>query len=86
MTGYDQFQELAHNSSLHCSISLSNCLFSYNGVCYNILKLSIIDVIVSQKGSNGNGKLHFFGRDYIPLYKKDIKQNHNKPMETTITA
>ena len=30
-----------------------------------LLKLSIIDVIVSQKGSNGDGKLHLFGRDYI---------------------
>ena len=31
------------------------------------VKLSICDVIVSQKGSNGDGKLHFFGRDYILL-------------------
>ena len=25
----------------------------------------VSDVIISQKGSNGDGKLHFFGRDYI---------------------
>ena len=25
------------------------------------------DVIVSQKGSSGDGKLHFFGLDYILL-------------------
>ena len=30
-----------------------------------ILKLSISDVIVSQKGSNGDGKLHFFGLDKL---------------------
>ena len=51
------------NSSLHWLISLSFCLFLYNGVCYNQLKLSISYVIVIQKGSNGDGKLHFFGRD-----------------------
>ena len=38
-------------------------------------------------------KLHFFGRDYVSLtlsaqkytqlYEKGIKQNQNKPMETT---
>ena len=27
-------------------------------------KLSISDVKVSRKGSNGDGKLHFFGKDY----------------------
>ena len=40
------------HSSLHCNISLSFCSLSYNGVCYNLLKLSVSDVIVSQKGSN----------------------------------
>ena len=29
-----------------------------------VLKLSISDVIVSRKGSNVDGKLHFFGLDY----------------------
>ena len=43
-----------------------------------ILKLSVSDVIVSQKGSNGDKKLHFFGRDY--------KENQNSPMETNATG
>ena len=30
---------------------------------YNVLKLSVSDVIVNQKESNGEGKGHFFGRD-----------------------
>ena len=30
------------------------CLFSYNGVYKDTFKLSVNDVIVSQKGSNGN--------------------------------
>ena len=29
-----------------------------------MLKLSICDVILSQKSSNGDGKQRFFGRDY----------------------
>ena len=32
-----------------------------------VFKLSISDIIVSQKGSKGDGKLHFFGRDYVLL-------------------
>ena len=32
-----------------------------------VLKLSICPVIISQKGSNGDGKLHFFGWDYVLL-------------------
>ena len=52
-------------SSLHWSFSLSFCSFSYNGVCKDILKLSVSDVIVSQKGSNGDRKLHFSGWDNI---------------------
>ena len=32
---------------------------------YNRLKLSAYDFIVSQKDSNGDGKLYFFGRDSI---------------------
>ena len=51
-------------SSLHCSTSLSFCSFSYNGVCFDNLKLSVNDVIVNQKGSNQDEKLQFFGRDY----------------------
>ena len=51
-------------SSLHWIISLSFCSFSYKGLCFVKLKLSVSDVIVSQKGSNGDRKLHFFGRDY----------------------
>ena len=69
-------------SSLHCNISLSFCLFSYNGVGLNGLDLSVSDVIVSLKSSNGDGKLQFFRRDYnftmirrkhTPLYEKDTK-------------
>ena len=30
--------------------------FYYIGLCYNVFKLSVGDVIVSQKGSNGEGK------------------------------
>ena len=46
----------------HWNISLSLCSFSYKGVCFDKLKLSVSDVIVSLKGSNGDGKLHFFGQ------------------------
>ena len=50
-------------SSLHWIISLSFCLNPCNEVCFIWLKLSVSDVIVGQKGSNGEGKEHFFGRD-----------------------
>ena len=59
-----QSSDFYWNSSLHCNFSLSFCSFSYNGVHFDGLKLSVNDVIVSQKESNGNGKLQFFGRDY----------------------
>ena len=36
----------------------------YNGVSYDGLKLSVNDIIVSQKGSNGDGKPQFYGQDY----------------------
>ena len=50
---------------MNSNISLSFCSFLYNGVYLDKLKLSVSDVIVSQKkGSNGNGKLQFFGWDY----------------------
>ena len=42
---------------------LSKSLFSYNGVYWVDLMLSIRDVIVSQKPYNGEWKKHFFGRD-----------------------
>ena len=42
------------------------------------MKLSICDVIVSQKGFNGDGE------QYTPLYEKGIKEMQNKPMETTL--
>ena len=58
--------------SLHWSISLSFCSFLYNGVCYGGLKLSVYDVIVSQKSSNGDRKLYFLGRDY--KYVLDTKE------------
>ena len=38
-------------SSLHCSFSLLFCSLLYYGVYCNQLKLSVNDVIVSQKGS-----------------------------------
>ena len=37
------------------------------GQCYVILKFSFSDVIVSQKSSNEDGKLHFFGGTIILL-------------------
>ena len=43
-------------SSLHWLILLSNCLFSYNRVYWADLLLSIGDIIVSQKSSNGEWK------------------------------
>ena len=36
-------------SSLHYVVLLSFCSFSYSGVCFNRLELSIYDVIVGQK-------------------------------------
>ena len=50
-------------SCLHWIISLSFCWFLCNGVYYDTLNLFVNDVIVGQKGSNGDGKLHFFGRN-----------------------
>ena len=44
-------------SSLHCNFSVSFCSFLYNGVYFDGLKLFVSDVIFSQKGSNGDGKL-----------------------------
>ena len=41
---------------------LSNCSFLYSGVYLVVLKLSISDIKVTQKGSNGDGMLHFFGQ------------------------
>ena len=50
-------------SSLHWTFPLSFCSFLYNGVYFDRLKLSVSDIIVSQKGSNGDGKLQFLGWD-----------------------
>ena len=47
----------------------------YNGVYLVALKLFIYDVIVSQKGSNGDRKLHFFGWGYILLTLSAQKSN-----------
>ena len=49
------------NSSLHCNISISFCLFLYTEECFDKLNLSVNDVIDSQKGSNGVGKLKSYG-------------------------
>ena len=39
-------------SILHWLILHSFCSFLYDGVNYDVLKLSVDDIIVSQKGSN----------------------------------
>ena len=57
-------KKLLKLSSLHCNTSLSFCLFSYSGLCFGKLKLSVSDVIVNQKRYNGERKLHFLGWDY----------------------
>ena len=55
---------------------------------YKILKLSVYDIIVSQKGSNGEEKLHFFGRDdnftNSLCSKLNLLGKDTKPMETTV--
>ena len=53
-----------------------------------VLKLSISDVIVSQKGSNGDGKLHFFGRDYkgLYIYVLDTKEQSVRANNYTLSA
>ena len=45
-----------NDSSFHLLILLSNCSFSYNGVYYDCLEISICDIIVSRKGSNEEWK------------------------------
>ena len=47
---YSKILKIIQNSSLHWSISLSFSSFSYSGVCYNRLKLSVDGVIIGQKG------------------------------------
>ena len=44
-------------------------------MCYDGIKLSINDVIVSQKGSNGDGMCSNVRTTYTSLYEKDSKQN-----------
>ena len=51
-------------SSLPWDIFLLFCLFPYNGVCFGRLKLSADDAIVSQKGTNGEGKFISYGLDH----------------------
>ena len=43
-------------SSLHWDISLPFFSFSNNGVYYNVIELSVSDIIVSEKGANGDRK------------------------------
>ena len=50
---FKQNIEIHALSSTHWIVLLTNGSFLYNGVYYNRLKLSIYDVIVSQKGFNG---------------------------------
>ena len=57
---------------------------------YDVFKISADDVIVSQKGSNGDNATlsalieSFFWLDcYSQLYEKDTKQMQNRSMETT---
>ena len=57
------FTKVLFYSSLHW-------IFFSQIVCFRTMEYvrsSICDVIASQKGSNGDGKLHFFGRDYMLL-------------------
>ena len=63
---------------LHWNISHSFCSFLYSGVYYDQLKLSVCDAIVSQKGSNGNGKLPFFWQDYNLTRRLWAKINFHK--------
>ena len=43
-------------------------------VCWVVLKLSNCDVIVSQKGSSGDGKLHFYGWGYsVRVIKSELE-------------
>ena len=65
-------------SSLHWIVLLSNCLLSYNGVCSIVLKLSICDVTVSQKSSNGDGKLDFFGTLFTRCLCTKIQFNNKR--------
>ena len=58
--------------SLHCSFSLFFCLFSYNGVCFYGLKLSVSDVIsnffgtgMTPKTSGSWGAIQILGRTNI---------------------
>ena len=51
-------------SSLHWMLSPSFSSFSHNEVYYNGLNFSVQEVIVSQKSSNSDRKLQFFGQDY----------------------
>ena len=44
-------------------------------MCYDGIKLSINDVIVSQKGSNEDGMCSNVRTTYTSLYEKDSKQN-----------
>ena len=56
-------------SSLHYTNSRSIFSFSYIGVRWVTLKISIDDIILSQKSSNEDGKLHFFGETlFYSLY------------------
>ena len=67
------------HSSLHWDISISVCSFSYNGVYYDQVKLSVSEIIVSQKGSNGDRKLllcekcHFLKRQ-IKKEERGVKK------------
>ena len=44
------------NSSLHWIISLYFCSFLYDGECFDELRLSVVEVKVNLKSSNGDGK------------------------------
>ena len=46
------------------ALFLANFISMYNGECFRRLKLSVDDVIVSLKGSNGEQKFKLYGRDY----------------------
>ena len=73
-------------SSIHWLISLSLCYFLYNGVYYDVFKLSADDVLLNATLS-AHDREHlepcFNWMFYTPLYEKDTKQTQNNPIETT---
>ena len=53
-----------HMFYVHCMYLGALYLFLNSGVCFIGLELSVFDIMVSQKSSNEDEKLQFFGQDY----------------------